>query len=1463
MASSSSAPQVEQPHSPVQSQNDPEESYPQPISTNKLPAYQIGDKVVVRPPSIETDRIKIANLVSANVDPPSWAEGYDDIVSFLWYHPLQKMLCEQPAWVFQDLLSEFWASCHVGKTNKGSKPAITGTILNNSVNVLITTKRIKSAFEFEYKPDKKYVEAVSHLKAKTILSKLGYSEKLSSVIKLKYLPGIWNYLLSTLSKSLQVKSGSFDQPNALELQIFYSMIKMKEVDFAAMIMNDLVSRVNNKGLTIPYGRILALLIEITLKNDYSLATGQTVEVKAIANSIYNPRTVQQELLPAMRTFLDECRQKEHDEAQSDSATQTDPIIHGKESEAEPSTTQAESAQTKVGKKKGKSATSSSSPKLPSSSLVLKEGEELVTSSTTLAAPSSDPSKTQSVHPTGEISASPSVSKKKRTFVGKPVTASRVDKLKVKFVVSTDASHAEERSKADPASQVVQTDSPSPSALSKKSADEIKGKPTSTPPSKKGDSIERQIPSQDHTVSTPITLSSPSKQDDDITKGKPMDQSQIQVESESVHTPILSFEQFLHSESAQAVNAPSISQEGVQASTSVPKDSVVPQHTTDEGLPTFPNITSATSVSALVEKQGDVVDYMAFFMNAISAPCAAKGTTSAPHEAGEKPITISGSDSSFDDMSAHPSSRDALMEVDSGGVDQNKDQQISTVPQLESTLESSQADDMAIISPTLPHETHSHEEIRQDFFASYLPKFFDTDNRDCGLPYEFYESYATCSPQATSSSLTDVVGQLTELKSTFQAESSKLQASHEEQKTFLNSEVQKMQISQAKLTDSLANLATQVSNLTASHQNSMAQIEKATEKFITTVASEIKDVSKAESTLKEELMGVSKSLIARVQAMDEDMLRIHGDNCVANFRLDTISTAVLKIERFLLDDDKKGEKEKEDAVIAEESARKKKESEHVRKGVAELKKFIDERNKSTPLSLSKDLVLFAPSQVVPLRSVRPTIEGEMVEEMGEGVKESGGEEERVVEEEMIVEASDMMKTGGESVSSPKSTKGVQSDSAQDPQADKTKTVESSSSDDNVPLGQYMLKKRKSESEAAQEQEQIKDPQAASDTAQVQDQTKDSDFILSADDRSEFIEARAKEKGISVEEVSKWLDEVEFEARLKGVFVLDLINTVDLEDQKLKEKIAQTDEERLRAAAEKKEKKKGKTVVVHTKPSLKQKEVASGVEFSSQLDKLDRRLLTEKVKFRKYKEAIKDCQLKRRRNETLPSLRVTRVGFETSIETVDLDKLGELGYTEWVKLHNIIHFQKGIHRDTVLVALEKRFEKMKLLKVDISGYPKPVGLETEDDDEEDVENRPLKRKKRITAPEGRHEDFITSLNPQEFLQQLSKESLEKTLRFLNLSLPSNVPLATAGLFIEEPEHGIYFITPTGRLAFQRTAELDKAPHMHLFALYKICMSVKERSKGYEKFVIDQGLRRSIDVTKAPSLEVKKEAVELIEA
>jgi hypothetical protein len=151
------------------------------------------------------------------------------------------------------------------------------------------------------------------------------------------------------------------------------------------------------------------------------------------------------------------------------------------------------------------------------------------------------------------------------------------------------------------------------------------------------------------------------------------------------------------------------------------------------------------------------------------------------------------------------------------------------------------------------------------------------------------------------------------------------------------------------------------------------------------------------------------------------------------------------------------------------------------------------------------------------------------------------------------------------------------------------------------------------------------------------------------------------------------------------------------------------------------------------------------------------------------------------------------------------------------------------------------------------------------EDDEDKEPLiKRRRRhinLEGPQGTHADFIKNLNPAEILEQLAPEALDKTLNHLNLTLPAGVPNAKVGMHITDPEHGMFFANARGQLVFQRTAELEKVPTMHLFTLYRFCEAYSEKGNGYEQFLIDEGWNRQVNVKIAPSFEVKQETIELI--
>ena len=400
-------------------------------------------------------------------------------------------------------------------------------------------------------------------------------------------------------------------------------------------------------------------------------------------------------------------------------------------------------------------------------------------------------------------------------------------------------------------------------------------------------------------------------------------------------------------------------------------------------------------------------------------------------------------------------------------------------------------------------------------------------------------------------------------------------------------------------------------------------------------------------------------------------------------------------------------------------------------------------------------------------------------------------------------------------------------------------DSSSSEDRTTLSDFMFKKRSTE-------------EGPSDATLSKQEVEDWKFAAE----------KAVEMGLTVEATYEMIQEEKLERERKAKLSQETENDPQLAKSMQEAYQKDTEEEKeLKIGSGRTTSKKRKSVVIHTKPSEKLKDVKQSIAAHNQWEAHHKTRVTDRIHKRRFKELITGVQLKRKRGQSVPCIRIARAGFNTYNETCDLGNLYELGYTEWVELHNIIFRSTGIHKQTVLDALEKKFDIIKKFKIDIKGLPTPDYYEMED---EDPSIEPLQRKKRkvgSVAPRGVHGDFVKNLNTTEFLGQLSTDNLETLLENLDLSLPSGVENPRNGLFIKEPEHGMFFTSARGKLSFQRTAELDKVPHMHLFTLYRFCQAFSDRGNGYEQILIDEGWRRKMDVTIAPSFEVKKEVVELL--
>src|SRR5919199_1753795 len=190
-------------------------------------------------------------------------------------------------------------SCKVAET-KAKQPCICGYVLNRTKRVVITVERLKEVFQLGHREKRGYNDFVTERIARSVLPKIGYPEtELNKTIKLKFFKGIWNLLITFISKSLQMKTGGFDTPNATELQIFHSMLTNNQIDYAQLIFDEMVVKVNKKINIVPFVRIFGVMIENCINGDFINATGCTVEFRPIAPSIYNPKTNTTPLLSSM------------------------------------------------------------------------------------------------------------------------------------------------------------------------------------------------------------------------------------------------------------------------------------------------------------------------------------------------------------------------------------------------------------------------------------------------------------------------------------------------------------------------------------------------------------------------------------------------------------------------------------------------------------------------------------------------------------------------------------------------------------------------------------------------------------------------------------------------------------------------------------------------------------------------------------------------------------------------------------------------------------------------------------------------------------------------------------------------------------------------------------------------------------------------------------------------------------
>ena len=195
---------------------------------------------------------------------------------------------------------------------------------------------------------------------------------------------------------------------------------------------------------------------------------------------------------------------------------------------------------------------------------------------------------------------------------------------------------------------------------------------------------------------------------------------------------------------------------------------------------------------------------------------------------------------------------------------------------------------------------------------------------------------------------------------------------------------------------------------------------------------------------------------------------------------------------------------------------------------------------------------------------------------------------------------------------------------------------------------------------------------------------------------------------------------------------------------------------------------------------------------------------------------------------------------------------------MEIYQVVKSSNAKYLEMVRGELERRFDKIRALNLDVSNLPQPSGYEIIDEDESE---QPLKKRKKSVAASGDTDDdaLFKNLGNEEWAQLITPELVIRSLSGLDLKMPENVLNDVNGLFVETPVHGMCFKTAISML-FQRTSELKIALALHLYSLYAICKRNPNVSQGFEKFLLIEADRRRLDLTQTPPYEVKKEIVDM---
>jgi hypothetical protein len=415
---------------------------------------------------------------------------------------------------------------------------------------------------------------------------------------------------------------------------------------------------------------------------------------------------------------------------------------------------------------------------------------------------------------------------------------------------------------------------------------------------------------------------------------------------------------------------------------------------------------------------------------------------------------------------------------------------------------------------------------------------------------------------------------------------------------------------------------------------------------------------------------------------------------------------------------------------------------------------------------------------------------------------------------------------------------------------TLILSSGSSGDNEPIGVYFTKRRESTGGQAvvqpvgqgtqPETHQAQPTQAESTQAQEEQEQQPEQTLYEAE--LELVrkneEERKRSSDAKIERETKRLQQLEQE-RKEQEEVLAIAEEINRrEDQAERE-----EEEKLslKAIAELVETSEEEE---EEKPKKKKKSTKSPKAPSKKVIQAEKKKMEEFVKRRTLKEEIVGVKLKKSKTSKYPTIWLKRVGDSSATEEYEMVELFKLGFEECAEIYNILISLRPAHYQVVTDDLSKRFKRIMIHDIDTSGLTQPLSPEDvyQAEEEEDA-GTSGGRRKRTQGFTLRNLDELMSR--ADVISKVKQTGYDRVMDNLNLEMPYGVVQPQVGDCIEDPEYGLFILNHRNELGFQRASELHLVPTIHLYALRLVCLQTGERSKNFLEAVLQEGIRRQLDL------------------